>query len=235
MSNPQNPKGDQPAKQKPEQAQGKPRGEQQPKKPKKHEAAEEAPSGPRTKPRLRVAYEEKVAPSMGEKFGLKNPMARPRLTSIVVNVNMGKHLENNKLPPNVKQTVLDTITAITGQKPIVMKAKKSVSNFKVREGAETAAMVTLRRERMWHFLDRFINLATPRIKDFRGLKTTAFDRQGNYSIGLSEQGVFPEIDMAAVTFTHGMNINLCFSHSKPEYSRYILEGLGMPFRKEGEK
>src|SRR5258705_6427933 len=197
MSNEQ---GEQPKQQKPEQQQKQHqqqkqqhKGEQQGKKPKKQqqqEAEEAAPSGPRPKPRLRVAFEEKVSPSLGEKFGLKNPMARPRLDSIVVNVNMGRHLENNKLPPNVKQTVLDTITTITGQKPIVMKAKKSVSNFKVREGAETAAMVTLRRERMWHFLDRLINLTTPRIKDFRGLKANAFDRQGNYSMGLSEQGVF---------------------------------------------
>jgi large subunit ribosomal protein L5 len=213
-----------------------PRAEAGAKKPKKAApdggAEEAAPAGPRPKPRLRVLFEEKVSPSMGEKFGLRNPMSRPRLDSIVVNVNMGRHLDGNKLPPNVKQTVIDTISTITGQKPIVLKAKKSVSNFKVREGAETAAMVTLRRERMWHFLDRLINLATPRIKDFRGLKPSAFDRQGNYSLGLSEQGVFAEIDMAQVTFTHGMNINIVFRNSKPEYSRFILEGLGMPFRKD---
>ncbi|MBC7834834.1 MAG: 50S ribosomal protein L5 [Phycisphaerales bacterium] len=198
--------------------------------------ATEAPvsTGPKPKPRLRTMYQEQVSPKLGEQFGLSNPMQHPRLECIVINVNMGKHLENNKLPPNVKSTVLDTITQISGQRPVVIKAKKSVSNFKVREGAETSAMVTLRREHMWHFLDRFINLATPRIKDFRGLKTTAFDRQGNYSVGLSEQGVFPEIDMTQVTFTHGMNINFHFSRSTPEVSRYILEQLGMPFRKAGD-
>lgn len=204
-------------------------------KPKKGKKLEEAPepTGPRPIPRLKQLFDEKVSKEVGEKFGLANPMSRPKLECIVLNVNMGRHLDNNKLPPNVKTTVLDTMVTISGQRPVVLKAKKSVSNFKVREGADTAAMVTLRRERMWHFLDRFINLATPRIKDFRGLKANAFDRQGNYSCGITEQGVFPEIDMAEVSFTHGMNINLVFSHSTPELSRAILEGLGMPFRKEG--
>ncbi len=162
-------------------------------------------------------------------------MQRPRLLSIVLNVNVGRHLENNKVPANVKATVLDTVQRVTGQRPVIIKAKKSVSNFKVREGAETAIMVTLRRDRMWHFLDRFINLACPRIKDFRGLKDKAFDGQGNYSCGITEQGVFPEINMAEATFTHGMNININFSGSKPEVSRFILAELGMPFRKEEPK
>jgi large subunit ribosomal protein L5 len=153
----------------------------------------------------------------------------------VVNVNMGRHIEGAKIPAHVRQAVLDTLVAITGQKPVVVKAKKSVSNFKVREGMETAAMVTLRRERMWHFLDRLINLATPRIKDFRGLPDKAFDRQGNYAIGLNEQGVFPEINMADVKHTHGMNINFIFSNSSPEKSRFVLAELGMPFAKPDQK
>jgi len=194
-------------------------------------AAEEVPAGPRVEPRLQTRYKKEVAPRLAEQFGLKNPMQRPRLTSVVVNVNVGRHLENNKVPANVKTTVLDTIQKVTGQKPVILKAKKSVSNFKVREGAETAVMVTLRRDRMWHFLDRFINLACPRIKDFRGLNDKAFDRQGNYSCGITEQGVFPEINMAEATFTHGMNINISFNGSTPEVSRFILAELGMPFRK----
>jgi large subunit ribosomal protein L5 len=197
--------------------------------------APEAPRGPRVEPRLQTKYKKEVAPKLAAQFGLKNPMQWPRITSITLNVNVGKQLENNKVPPVVKQTVLDTITKVSGQKPIILKAKKSVSNFKVREGAETAMMVTLRRDRMWHFLDRFINLACPRIKDFRGLKETAFDKQGNYSVGLQEQGVFPEINMADVTFTHGMNINIAFNGSKPDVSRFILAELGMPFRKPDEK
>lgn len=192
---------------------------------------DDGPKAPRVEPRLQTHYKNVVAPKLGEAFGLKNPMQRPRLTSVVLNVNIGRHLEGNKVPPNVRQTVIDTIQKVTGQKPIVIKAKKSVSNFKLREGMESSVMVTLRRDRMWHFLDRFINLACPRIKDFRGLNEKAFDRQGNYSCGITEQGVFPEINMADVTFTHGMNINVSFNGSTPEVSRFILAELGMPFRK----
>lgn len=204
-------------------------------KPKKSKAEVDGPIGPLPTPRLRQLYREQVAKSLGEKFGLTNPMQQPRVEAIVINVNMGRHLEGTKLPPNVKTTVLDTLTRISGQKPVVIKAKKSVSNFKVRAGYETAAMVTLRRDRMWYFLDRLIHLATPRIKDFRGVSDKAFDRQGNYSLGISEQGVFPEIDMAAATFTHGMNINIKFSRSNPELSRHVLAELGMPFVKREDK
>lgn len=192
------------------------------------DAAAMAPSGP---PRMRVRFEKEVGDSLAEKFGMKNPMSRPRLEKIVLNVNMGRHLEGIKLPPNVRDTVLDTLSTISGQRAVVLKAKKSVANFKVREGSETAAMVTMRGERMWHFLDRLINLATPRIKDFRGLPEKSFDKSGNYSMGLAEQGVFPEVDMANAVFTHGMHVNLVFRNSTPEVSRFVLEQLGMPFRK----
>lgn len=185
-------------------------------------------------PRLKVLFDQRVRPALVEQFGLTNPMSHPRLEKITINVNMGRHLEGNKLPPHVRSTVIETIQKITGQKPVILRAKKSVSNFKVRAGAETAAMVTLRRERMWSFLDRLINLATPRIRDFRGLPRTSFDRQGNYSLGLSEQGVFPEINMAEVQFTHGMNINLVFRNSTPELSRFVLEQMGFPLAREGD-
>lgn len=191
----------------------------------------EAASAPSGTPRLQSMYEDTICDKLAQEFGIKNPMQMPRLDKIVINVNMGRHLDGTKLPPNVKSTVLDTLAAISGQKPVMIAAKKSVSNFKVREGYETAAMVTLRRDRMWHFLDRLIHIATPRIKDFRGLNDKAFDRQGSYSIGLTEQGVFPEINMAEVTFTHGMNINFCFTNSRPDMSRFVLAELGMPFRK----
>jgi len=201
----------------------------------KHEA-EEAAGGPMTPSRLRIRWNDEVSGKVGEQFKLDNPMARPRLQKIIINVNMGRHLEGNKIPAHVKDTVLSTLTKISGQKPVVIKAKKSVSNFKVREGAETSAMVTLRRDRMWHFLDRLINLSIPRIKDFRGMPTDAFDKGGNYTMGLSEQGVFPEIDMANVNFVHGMNINMVFSNSSPDKSRFALEQLGFPFKKpEGKK
>jgi len=190
-----------------------------------------APAEPAPKPRLRREYDERVSAAVGEQFSLPNVMSRPRLEKITINVNMGRHLEGTKIPPNVKQTVVETLRTISGQSPVIIKAKKSVSNFKVREGYESAAMVTLRRERMWDFLDRLINLATPRIKDFRGLSRKGFDRQGNYSFGLNEQGVFPEINMAEVTFTHGMNVNVVFRNSDAKKSEFVLEQLGMPFTK----
>ncbi len=202
--------------------------------PKKHDAPE-VDSGPRTPSRLMIMYNDQVRAAFAEKFGIKNRMAQPRLQKIVLNVSMGRHLEGTKLPPHVKAAVLDTLERVTGQKPVVIKAKKSVSNFKVRAGYESAAMVTIRRDRMWHFLDRLINLATPRIKDFRGLSDKAFDRQGNYAMGLTEQGVFPEINMAEAQFTHGMHINMCFGNSTPERSKFVLEQLGMPFRKPDQK
>jgi large subunit ribosomal protein L5 len=206
------------------------------KKPKKGEAdpAEAAAMTPSGPPRLKTLFDEKVRGEVASKFGIKNPMAQPRLEKITINVNMGRHIEGTKIPPNVKTTVLDTIQKVSGQKPVVQKAKKSVANFKVRSGLETAAMVTMRRERMWNFLDRLINLATPRIKDFRGLNRNAFDKQGNYAMGLNEQGVFPEINMAEATFTHGMNINFTFKNSTPELSRFVLEQMGFPFAKPEE-
>lgn len=189
------------------------------------------PQGPPVPPRLRDKYRDEVSKKVAEKFGLDNPMSRPKLEKIVVNVGVGRHLEGGKLPQHVRDTVVGTLSKITGQKPIVINARKSVSNFKLREGMPNSAMVTMRRERMWYFLDRLINLATPRIRDFRGLNDKSFDKGGSYSMGLSEQGVFPEIDMAAANFTHGMNINIVFSNSSPEKSRFILEELGFPFRK----
>ncbi len=193
------------------------------------------PTGPLPEPTLAKVYKETIKPQLAEKFGLKNPMQHPKLEKIVLNVNIGRHLDGTKVPANIKQTVADTLTTITGQKPVFVAAKKSVSNFKVREGYDSAVMVTIRRDHMWHFLERFIHLAAPRIKDFRGLPAKAFDRQGNYSMGLTEQGVFPEINMAEVSFTHGMNINFVFRNSNPELSRFVLDGLGMPFVKPEAK
>ena len=198
------------------------------------EKKDTSPAEPMTPSRLRLKFRDEISAKAGEKFGMPNAMSRPKMDKIVINVNMGRHIDGAKLPANVRDTVIDTLIKISGQKPVVIKAKKSVANFKVREGMDTAAMVTLRRDRMWHFLDRFINLASPRIKDFRGLSAKSFDNAGNYSVGLSEQAVWPEIDMANVNFTHGMHINVCFKDSDPAKSRFILEELGMPFKKEGD-
>jgi large subunit ribosomal protein L5 len=195
-------------------------------------AAAEQPA--KEPPRLRTRFEEQVRPKLAAEYGVTNRFAQPKLEKIVININVGRHLEGTKVPPNVRDQVIDTINKISGQKPIMIRSRKSVSNFKLREGYESSYMVTLRRDRMWFFLDRLINLATPRIKDFRGLSEKAFDRQGNYAMGLTEQGVFPEINMADAQFTHGMHINFVFRNSEPKLSRVVLEELGMPFRKPEE-
>ena len=186
-------------------------------------------------PRLKTRYNSEIRQEIGKKFGCTNSMSQPRIDKVVLNVNMGRHLDGTKVPANIKDAIIETLTTVSGQKPVVIQAKRSVSNFKVRAGYETAVRVTLRRERMWDFLDRLINLYTPRIKDFRGLKDTSFDPQGNYSMALNEQAVFPEIDMGKTNFIHGMNINVVFSNSNAEMSRFALAQLGMPFRKPEEK
>ena len=186
-------------------------------------------------PTLERQYREDVAAKAKAEFGLKNAHQLPAIKKIVVNCGIGRFLENQKLKPEVRDTVVSTLSTITGQKPVMVQAKKSVSNFKVREGAPSAFMVTLRGERMWHFLERLIHLAIPRIKDFRGVPDNAFDKTGNYSMGLSEQAVWPEMNMANVSFAHGMNINIVFSQSDPAKSRFVLRELGMPFVRPEEK
>jgi large subunit ribosomal protein L5 len=182
-------------------------------------------------PRLQKLYSDSVRAKVMKEFGLENVNQAPKITKVVVNAGVGKFLENQKLKPEIRDTVISTLTTISGQKPVMILARKSVANFKVREGAPSAFMVTMRRERMWSFLDRLMNLAIPRIKDFRGVKDNAFDKMGNYSLGLSEQAVWPEINMANVNFPHGMHINVVFENSNPKMSKYVLEQLGMPFVK----
>ncbi|MDA1105258.1 MAG: 50S ribosomal protein L5 [Planctomycetota bacterium] len=180
---------------------------------------------------IETAFKERVMPHLQKEFGIANANALPRLTKIVINVGVGKQLENQKLKPEYRDAVVSTLSKISGQRPVMVLAKKSVSNFKVREGAPSGFMVTLRRDRMWSFLERLMNLAMPRIKDFRGVSDRNFDQSGNYSVGLTEQAVWPEINMAEVNHTHGMNINLVFSNSNPKMSRALLAELGMPFQK----
>lgn len=185
--------------------------------------------------RMQLKYRDEVAKTIGEEFSVKNPMALPRIQKVVLSVGLGKELEGTKLNATAKAQVLDDLAVITGQKPVVTRAKKSVSNFKVRAGYEDGAMVTLRGERMWEFLDRFINIAIPRIKDFRGLKDRSFDKQGNYSMGITEQAIFPEVNMAEAKYTHGMHITVVISNSTPDISRRLLAEMGMPFIKPDEK
>jgi large subunit ribosomal protein L5 len=185
--------------------------------------------------RLQKAYKEQVAPKLMKEFGLTNVNQVPVIEKVIVNTGVGKQLENQKLKPEIRDTVIDTYRRITGQKPVMTIAKKSVSNFKVREGAPSGFMVTLRRERMWSFLDRMVNLAIPRIKDFRGVSDRSFDKGGSWSFGLSEQAVWPEINMASVNFSHGMNITVVFRNSNPKMSRFALAELGMPFEKPEDR
>ena len=186
-------------------------------------------------PRLQKTFREQVVPKVMKEFGLKNPNQVPKVAKIIVSTGVGKRLENQKLKPEHREAVVDTYRKITGQNPIMIKAKKAVSNFKVREGSPSAFMVTLRRDRMWGFLDRLINLAIPRIKDFRGVSDRSFDRGGSWAMGLTEQAVWPEINMANVTFSHGMHVNVVFENSDPKMSRFVLAELGMPFVQPEEK
>jgi len=185
--------------------------------------------------RLQKVYKEQVAPKLMKEFGLTNVNQVPVIEKVIVNTGVGKQLENQKLKPEIRDTIIDTYRKITGQKPVMTLAKKSVSNFKVREGAPSGFMVTLRRERMWSFLDRMMNLAIPRIKDFRGVSDRSFDKGGSWSFGLSEQAVWPEINMASVNFSHGMNVTIVFSNSDPKMSRFALAELGMPFEKPEDR
>ncbi|MEJ5259846.1 MAG: 50S ribosomal protein L5 [Anaerohalosphaeraceae bacterium] len=176
--------------------------------------------------RLKVLYKSKVVPALKEKFGYTTPMAVPRLEKIVVSMGVGKATQDKKF----LDMALRDLTVITGQKPLICAAKKSVSNFKVRQGDKTGLKVTLRRDRMYEFLDRLINLAIPRVKDFRGLNPNGFDGHGNYSMGLEEQSVFPEIDAARIEVNQGMNITFVTSAKTDEEGRELLRLFGMPFR-----
>lgn len=186
-------------------------------------------------PRMKTKYKDDVRPKVKAEFAVKNEMALPKLEKIILLVGMGKQIEGTKLNAKAKEQVLKDLTVIAGQAPVVTRAKKSVSNFKVRTGYENGAMVTLRGDRMWEFFDRLVNVAIPRIKDFRGLSPKSFDGRGNYSFGVTEQGIFPEVDMASAEFIHGMNITFVFRNSDDEQSRMVLREMGVPFSKPAEK
>lgn len=184
-----------------------------------------------TTTRMKEKFQTQVAPKLKQQFGINNPMALPRMQKIVLNVGLGKSLEGTKLNPKAREQVISDLTVISGQKPIMLKAKKSVANFKVREGFEVGCMVTLRGDRMWEFFDRLVSIAIPRIKDFRGLPAKSFDKAGNYSFGITEQGIFPEVNMAEAQFQHGMHITFVFSNSDADRSRAALTEMGLPFVK----
>ena len=176
-------------------------------------------------PRLRVRYADEVKAKLTEEFKYKNPMMVPRLTKIIVNMTTKEAIQNKK----VLDAARDEITKITGQRAVVTKARKSIANFKLREGMPIGVRVTLRGDRMWEFLDRLVGVAIPGIRDFRGLNAKAFDGRGNYSLGLTEQIIFPEIDYDKVSRISGMNIAFVTTAETDEEGRQLLRHLGMPF------
>jgi len=176
--------------------------------------------------RLRDIYKSKVVPDLQQKFGYSNPMAVPKLEKIIISMGVGKAAIDKKF----LDSALKDLTVISAQKPLTCKAKKSVSNFKVREGMETGLKVTLRKERMYEFMDRLVNLAIPRVKDFRGLNPRSFDGRGNYSMGLDEQSAFPEIDPSRIENQQGMNVTFVTSARTDDEGRELLHLFGMPFK-----
>ena len=178
-------------------------------------------------PNLKKLYQDEVAPALMQKFGYKSTMQIPRLEKIVINVGCSEARENAK----VLDAVVSDLTTITGQKAIVTKAKKSVANFKVREGMPIGAKVTLRQDKMWEFLDRLFNVALPRVRDFRGISPNSFDGRGNYALGVKEQLIFPEIEYDKIDKIRGMDIVICTTAETDEEARELLTLIGAPFGK----
>ena len=206
----------------------------QPKQPKGPKPAAEAPAEPQAPAepappaRLRLYYEERVRPKLQQQFGLGNAHQIPKLVKIVLNVGMGSAIKN----PKGLETAVAELAAITGQRPVVTKAKRSVANFNLREGVAIGCSVTLRGARMYEFLDRFISVAVPRMRDFRGLPTKSFDGRGNYTVGIKEQMLFPEIDYDKVEQIHGMDITFVTNAGRDDTAIALLREMGMPFRGE---
>jgi large subunit ribosomal protein L5 len=176
--------------------------------------------------RLKERYQKEIAPAVAKQFGIKNPMAIPRLDKIIVNMGMGEAIANAK----VLDIAVEELKAIVGQKPVITKAKKSIASFKLRQGMPIGVVVTLRGARMYEFFDRLVSVALPRVRDFRGVSPKAFDGRGNYTIGIKEQLIFPEIDFNKVDKQRGMNISIVTTARDDEQARALLKGLGMPFR-----
>jgi len=194
------------------------------------EIAGDEPQAPAPPPRLALRFNAEIVPALKEKLGIANALAVPRLEKVVISMGLGRFAVEGGEGKAKFQQAEKELAVIAGQKPLRCKAKKSVANFKVREGMETGLKVTLRGARMWEFVDRLITLAIPRVKDFRGLDPDAFDRSGNYNFGFTEQSVFPEVNVAELTFQQGMNITMVTTARKPEHGRELLRQFGMPFR-----
>ncbi len=177
--------------------------------------------------RLQEKYHNDVVPKLKKEFGIANPMAIPRVTKVVCNIGTGEASRNAK----ILDQAIEELTAITGQKPVVRKARKSIAQFKLRLGMQIGCSVTLRRERMFEFLDRLVNIALPRVRDFRGLSSKGFDGRGNYTMGVKDHLIFPEIDYTKVEFPKGMNITVVTTAQTDDQARFLLQELGFPFVK----
>jgi large subunit ribosomal protein L5 len=197
---------------------------------KKPEARNDAPVAPRDPPRLKLRYNDEIRQKLKDELGLGNIMEVPRLEKIVINMGVGKATQQASL---LEGAVAD-LSAISGQKPLVTKARRSIAAFKLRQGNSIGAMVTLRGDRMWEFFDRLISVTIPRIRDFRGLPATSFDGRGNYTFGVNEQLIFPEIDYDKVDTTRGMDITIVTTAKDNAGGRALLDAFGFPFRREGQ-
>jgi large subunit ribosomal protein L5 len=186
-----------------------------------------APPAPKGKPRLWEYYRTECVPRMMQEFRYKSPMQVPRLQKIVVNIGLGEAIQNIKL----LESASAELAAVTGQKSVVTRAKKSIAAFKLREGMPIGCMVTLRRERMYYFFDKLVNVVLPRVRDFRGVSERAFDGRGNYTLGIKEQIIFPEIDYDKIDKVKGMNITIVTSAPTDEEGKFLLNLLGLPFRR----
>ena len=176
--------------------------------------------------RLKLRYRSEVVPALMKEFGFNNPNQAPRLEKIVINMGLGEALANNK----IMESAVDQLAAITGQRPVVTRSRKSIANFKLRQGQAIGACVTLRKDRMYEFLDRLINVALPRVRDFKGVSPKAFDGRGNYTLGIREQVIFPEINYDMVEKVKGLNVSIVTNARNDEQGRALLRHFGMPFR-----
>ena len=179
-------------------------------------------------PRLQAHYRDIAGPALQKQFGFDNPHQIPHVVKVTLNVGVGEASRDRKLI----DSVATELAVISGQKPVITRARKSISNFRLREGMPVGASVTLRRRRMWEFLDRFVSIAVPRIRDFRGLNTRSFDGRGNYTVGIREQIIFPEVDYDKVNRIHGMDVSIVTSTNKDDQAYALLRQLGFPFRGE---
>jgi len=177
--------------------------------------------------RLKETYAKEVRKKLADEFKIKNPMALPKIEKVVINMGVGEAIQNAKL----LDTASEELSTISGQKPVITRAKKSIASFKLREGQAIGTMVTLRGDKMYEFLDRLINIALPRVRDFRGVPTKSFDGRGNYTLGIRDHVIFPEIDPGKVDKSKGMNITIVTTAPNDEQARFLLRELGMPFGK----